>query len=293
MKARFVFLIHTAAVSIAVAQARAPKTTPPPPPAPPPVFIAPAQSSAPAAAGSAQQSAQQYVYEQKPAAGRPYLVTPEQAQTIIDRFKETYPKLGSPRILIYINRELVDEEAGMKLSARKQQTETSGDVERATNKNTYRVRDRKRPTLADRQTARDVERLFGRPLRLGGATIVDQRVATQLIADPDVNNLVVRTEGEAARKDREALAKIADVVLEILISSRQVSVPELSGTKTYTVPDIQATAIRLSDSRIVGQATSDDLVGDDRQAGRVARSFTVREITEATALALMEDMIQL
>ena len=38
-------------------------------------------------------------------------------------------------------------------------------------------------TLADRQTVRDVESLFGRPLRLGGAKIADQRIATQLMAN--------------------------------------------------------------------------------------------------------------
>ena len=98
-------------------------------------------------------------------------------------------------------------------------------------------------------------------------------------------------EGEQARKDREALAKVADVVLEILVSSREIIVPEVSGNRSYSVPDIQATAIRLEDSRILGQATASDILGQDRFAGRVVRNYDVREITEATALALMEDMM--
>lgn len=334
MKANFLFgLSLLSCASLLQAQVNQPKATPPPaPPPPPPVATAPAQSGPP----------DKYVYDQKPLPGRPYLVTPEQAQTIINRFKDSYVKMGSPRILIYINRELVDEISGMKLSARREQTEAirgdvkggsdagvksapaapnpadakaegnapaadlnsasrelhagkgklAGQVDKATAQNTYRLRSRPEQALADKQTVRDVERLFGRPLRMAGATLVDQRLATQLISDKPVGSFAVQTEGEPARKDREALGKIADVVLEILISSRQVTVSEISGDKVYAVPDIQATAIQLKDSKILGQASASDLVGQGPNAGKVARTFGVREITEATALALMEDLTQ-
>ena len=132
-----------------------------------------------------------------------------------------------------------------------------------------------------------MERLFGRPLRLGGASLADQRVATQLIADRPVKEIAGN---EAARKDREALAKIADVVVEVLISFKNVTVAEIAGDQTYAVPDIQATAIRLKDASVLGQASSSDIIGGGRAAGHAARSFDVREIAEATALALMEEM---
>jgi hypothetical protein len=64
-------------------------------------------------------------------------------------------------------------------------------------------------------------------------------------------------------------------------------VAELSGDRTYSVPDIQATAIRLSDSKILGQAASSDITGRGTSAGQ----YDVREVAEATALALMEDMM--
>jgi hypothetical protein len=124
---------------------------------------------------------------------------------------------------------------------------------------------------------------------MAGASIADQRIATQLIGDRPLQSL--QTEAEQARKDREALSKIADVAVEVLISSRQITVPEVSGDKNYSVPDIQATAIRLSDSRVVGQVTASDIIGKDQYAGRIVRNFDVREIAEATALALMEDML--
>jgi hypothetical protein len=162
-------------------------------------------------------------------------------------------------------------------------------TEKTTHENTYKHTERNSGTLADKQTVRDVERLFGRPLRMAGAALADQRIATQLLADNGLK--VLSTEGEQARKDREALSKIADVVVEVLISSRPITVTEISGDRTYSVPDIQATAIRLNDSRIIGQATSSDIIGKDRYAGNIVRNFDVREIAEATALALMEDML--
>lgn len=326
---------------LAFAQGRAPKPLPQIQPAPPPVVTAPAADApaAPAASAAPAKPASPFVYEQKPLAGRPLLVTPDQAQTIINRFKEAYPKMGSPRILLYVNRELIDEEGGLKLSARSEEVEAirgdvkreapadthsagknatpaaagspgplghlnanaldaaapkggvSGELEKVTAKNTYRARERAPLALADKQSIRDIERLFGRPLRMAGATLVDQRVATQLLADKPLHHFTTPTEGEAARKDREALAKYADVVVEILVSSRPVTVVEISGDKTYSVPHIHATAIQLRDSRILGQATSSDLIGEGLQAGKVARNFGTREITEATALSIMEDML--
>jgi hypothetical protein len=162
-------------------------------------------------------------------------------------------------------------------------------TEKSTQENSYKNTDRPSATLADKQTVRDVERLFGRPFRMAGAHLADQRIATQLMTGRPLQNL--QTESEQARKDREALGKIADVAVEVLISSRQITVPEISGDKTYSVPDIQATAVRLSDARIVGQTTASDIIGKDAYAGNIARNFDVREIAEATALALMEDML--
>ncbi len=246
-----------------------------------------------------------YVYEQKPMGGRQPLVTAEQAQGIVDRFKAAYPKMGNPRFLVYVNRELVDENSGLKIIARTEKVDStrqrmksegqtnaakansSSETRTTSGENRYKLNEKSEPTLADRQTVRDVERLFGRPLRMAGASLADQRMATQLMADKRVESL--QSEGEQARKDREALSKIADVAIEVLISSKNVQVTELSGDRTYTLPDIQATAISLKDARIVSQASSSDVIRGN--PAYYARNFDVREITEATALALMEDML--
>lgn len=266
------------------------------------------------------------------------LIAPEKAKQVIDAFRGTYEKLNKPRVLFFVNRELVDENAGLKLTGRTEKTESSlserksnfesdpnaskpagaaqtqvnvvvngstgngndsanthgkGSGESRTTKvsgeNTYTAGEKSAVTLADKQTVREVERLFGRPFRMAGAALADQKVASSLIADKPLDHFVAPA-NDAARKDREALAKVADVAIEVLVASRNVTVTGVAEDKVVSVPDIQVTAIRLSDSAIIGQASSADILGRGQQAGRVARQYDVRDITEATALALMEDM---
>ncbi len=304
MKRNLFMLGLSAGLLSAATQAQDTKPLPPPPPVYPQVATAP--NPAPV-----------YIYDQKPmAGGRTYLISPEQAQSIVSRFKDAYQKMGTPRVVIAVNRDLVDENAGMRLTSHKRVVETTrvandptaatglGQMapmpgtnpapprtDRVASTNIYRVRDAKEVPLADKQTMRDVERLFGRPLRLAGVHLADQRVATQMLAGRPVDSFAVEPGSDQARKEREALSQVADVVLEILVSSKDVQVPDWSGVATYAAPDIQATAIRLRDSRIVGQATAADLIGQGPSAGRAMRNFGIREIAEATALSLMEDMM--
>jgi hypothetical protein len=282
---------------------------------PPPIVSVPTTVSAtdtPSLAGTTA-----HTYQQQPITSRTPLVTPEQARTIIDRFKNGYPSLAAPRMLIYVNRELVNESSGLRMTGRKEKVETfrtdltstspspssplgqnvtivgnasvdqaaiplKGTSERITGENHYQHSASTNAPLSDRQSVRDVERLMGRPLRLGGARIADQRIATQLLADRSV--LGTSSTIEAA-KDREALMRTTDVVVEVLISSRSLLIPGISGDQVHQVPEIQATAIRLSDAQILGQASSADIVGPDQLAGRIVRNHDVREITEAVALA--------
>jgi hypothetical protein len=275
-----------------------------------------------------------YRYEQQTPPGSAPLVKPEQAQSIIDRFRQAFPEPGQPRFLIFVNRELVEETGGLALTSRRESTVTrrrtdSSDVEvpaagagrpnvtvtaggnvtvnaadalpgkgearseseEVRRENRYRMSERPERKLADRQTVRDVERLFGRPLRMGGAALVDQRVAMDLIGERSLEDFLTASDQAAARKDREAIRRIADVVLEVLISSRDVTVTGLAADRVYQVPDLQVTAIRLEDFQIIGQATSSDVMGQGGSEGMTARNHAVPEITEATALALMEDML--
>jgi hypothetical protein len=231
-----------------------------------------------------------YVYDQKPLQASPVLVPPDQAQLIIDRFRTNYSKMESPRLLIYVNRTLTDELRGLRALPA---SETNGYPAAATRRvveDIFRSGAQPAPTLTDRQMGRDVERLFGRPLRMAGATVIDEQDAVQALAGQLGSNPPPATAADAASAEREALAKVADVVVEVLITYRNVNVPEVTGERVYTLPEIQATAIRLRDQKIVGQATAGDVMSRQPSLSYAARSFGVPEITEGTALALMDDM---
>ena len=92
------------------------------PPAAPPANAPVPVTTAPAVPGATPGT---YVYEQKPITGLPQLITPQQAQTVIEKFKAAYLKLGSPRFLIHVNRDLVDEKTGARLASRNERTETT------------------------------------------------------------------------------------------------------------------------------------------------------------------------
>ena len=250
-----------------------------PPPAPPPVVQAMLGAMPPIA-----QAGQQRVY----GPSSDTLIARQSAEGIIEGFRKVYSQTDSaPRVVIYVNRALVDTGTGLKLTGHTERYEKSDAGSKTSGENTYKVKEGVAPTLADQQTVREIERLFGRAFRHGGATLADQKSAVALLEDNPGHRLV----GDQAAKDREALGKIADVAIEVLISTRNLPVIEVSGDTMQPVPDIQATAIRLKDSAIIGQAAASDILGRDQQAGRIARQFGVRDITEATALALMEDML--
>ena len=215
------------------------------------------------------------------------LISRQSADGILEGFRKAYVTDGAPRVVIYVNRALVDTSTGLKLTDRIEQFEKSGDSLKTSGTNTYKARDGAKPALADQQTVREIERLFGRAFRHAGAQLADQGVATSLLPEEPGTHLV----GDNAAKDRQALASIADIAIEVLISSRNITLPEVSGDVTYPVPDIQATAIRLKDAAIVGQAAASDIIGKGMQAGRAVRQFSVQDITEATAIALMDDML--
>lgn len=215
------------------------------------------------------------------------LIARQAANGILEGFRKVYVKDGAPRVVVYVNRALVDTTSGLKLTGRVEQFEKTDASLKTTGTNTYKQKDAPVPTLADLQTVREIERLIGRAFRNAGAQLADQKLAAALLAEQPGGYLV----SDVAGKDRKALADIADIAIEVLISSRNIVVPEVSGDVTTAVPDIQATAIRLKDAAIVGQASASDIIGKGVQAGRVVRQFDVRDITEATAIALMEDML--
>jgi len=193
-----------------------------------------------------------YNYEQRLYAGGSVLVTPEQAKAVIDRFRASYPKLSSPRFVLSVSRATANAE----------------------------------PYLTDSAALQDVERLIGRSFRVSGATLIDTSAAMQAVGNKPLKIAKTPTDNGLSEAERKELARLADVVIEIRLSSRNLAVRDVSGDKTYAVSEIQTSAIRLADASVLGHAAASDLIG----AGPLVRYFDVREIGEATGLALMEDM---
>lgn len=255
--------------------------TNPVPATPPPVAQAMPRAAAVAQSDASQPP--QRVY----AAPAEALISRQAAEGILEGFRKAYKADSAPRVVVYVNRALVDTATGLKLTGRTEQFEKTDASLKTSGTNTYKQQDGTAPTLADQQTVREIERLFGRAFRNAGAQLADPKVAASLLPEEPGTHLV----SDNAAKDRKALSDVADIAIEVLISSRSITVPEVSGDATYPVPDIQATAIRLKDAAIIGQAAASDVIGKGVQAGRVVRQFGVQDITEATAIALMDDML--
>jgi hypothetical protein len=278
MKPSLLLVPFTVFAPLALAQPQSQPATTPPPIAQPLPRVAPA--TPPVAQGA---PAQQRVYG--PTADT--LIARQTADGILEGFRKAYKTDGAPRVVIYVNRALIDTANGLKLTDRTEQFEKTDGSLKTSGTNTYKQKEGTAPKLADQQTVRDIERLFGRAFRHAGAQLADQTTATSLLPEEPGAHLV----GDHAARDRKALSEVADIAIEVLISTRNLTVPEVSGDVTYPVPDIQATAIRLKDAAIVGQASASDIIGRGVQAGRVIRQFDVNDITEATAIALMDDML--
>lgn len=279
---RSLSLVSASLVFASLASAQVPAQTAPATPPPRVVQAIPARPAPPVPLPGENVQPTQRVYG--PSADT--LIARQAADGVLEGFRKAYVTDGAPRVVIYVNRTLVDTADGMKLTERTEYYEKSNESSKTSGTNTYKAKESATPALVDQQTVREIERLFGRAFRHAGAQLADQTVASSLLPE-DGAHLV----GQKAVKDRQALANIADIAVEVLISSRNITVPEISGDATYPVPDIQATAIRLKDAAIVGQAAASDIIGKGVAAGRVVKQFSVQDITEATAIALMEDML--
>jgi len=266
---------------------------PPTPEVPVPVTQAPANKGTPEQTLLARpQEENQRLY-----GSRDSLINADAAHAMSDRFRAEYGQAASPRIVIHVNRALINPNGGLRLTGRTEKYyESTSQKEGAepttssdkSGENTYAAGEApKEATLADQQTVREIERLFGRVFRQAGAKLADHRAAAALLDDQPNT----RIGADQSAKEREALKQIADIAIEVLISSRELRVSGVSGDSMLTVPDIQATAVRLSDSAIIGQAAASDIIGHSSAGGAVARRFGAQDVTEATAFALMEDML--
>jgi len=224
-------------------------------------------------------SDKKYIYTASPSTPLNLLYSPEQAKKVVDNFKIAYAKMGQPRIDIRVNlpygtvpaspmplpgvqfSPTIDPNTGL---PRAQQPAATTPIPA----NPSPAAGAPVPTrvfdasaLTERQTQREVETLFGRPLRLAGVQLAES-----------------------------SLTNLPELTFEVLISERELVLQGISRKENITVPDIQVTALRLADARIVGQASVLDLFARKEQAAYMLRRYDLRQLTEATALALMQDI---
>jgi len=209
-----------------------------------------------------------HIYTVSPAVPLQTIYNAEQAKAIVEEFRITYAKLGKPKIDVRVNFPqgavqvpqlptvgvsgvpAIDPATGLPIPPGR--APAVGGIP-------ARIFDT--DELSSKQTKREVERLFGRPLRMAGV----------MLMDADLTNL-------------------PEMSFEVLISEREITVNGIKGKQTHSVPDIQVTAIRMTDGRIIGQATVLDLFPRHSTAARMLQRYDIQQLTEATALALMKDI---
>jgi len=212
--------------------------------------------------------APKHIYTVSPAVPLQTIYNAEQAKAIVEEFRITYAKLGKPKIDVRVNFPqgavqvpqlptvgvsgvpAIDPATGLPIPPGR--APAVGGIP-------ARIFDT--DELSSKQTKREVERLFGRPLRMAGV----------MLMDADLTNL-------------------PEMSFEVLISEREITVNGIKGKQTHSVPDIQVTAIRMTDGRIIGQATVLDLFPRHSTAARMLQRYDIQQLTEATALALMKDI---
>ena len=87
------------------------------------------------------------------------LIARPTAEGIIEGFRKVYKGDGAPRVVIYVNRALIDTASGLKLTARTEQFEKTDASLKTSGTNAYKVKESASPRLADQQTVREIERL--------------------------------------------------------------------------------------------------------------------------------------
>jgi hypothetical protein len=231
-----------------------------------------------------------YQYQEDLLTGLPPLIREDKAQQIVNFFKDVYPEMGTPRILIYVDPETVDADKithhRLVIDKLDPYTTKKNQIKQIASE----IRDSQIvPTTPDPAMVYDVGHLFARPFRAAGALIVSDKTAKQLTKGQPVGELIGLTNTPEAQVRREVLGGGADVVVEIEIFMRSIGIASISGQQTLSIPELTVTAISLRDGKIVGTASSSD-VTKNISLERMG-VMDVRQLTEATALALMNDMV--
>lgn len=246
---------------------------------------------------------------------------------VVDQFREAY-KAQKPRILLFVNRELLPS-ARLEATARTETvTQVKGDAVNGGNgtsniqignntqtsgggivinprqtgaggekkETTTTYKPGEKPSLGtpnlNEFDARQLEETFRAPYFAAGTRFVDQKMAATLLRHfPVIGDRFLTPPTTDAEKDAQAaLKQSADVAIELLGRHYDVSYPTPAGDTTIHRLDLVATAYDLKNPGVIlGQISSETLYGFN-QPGGTRRNVLDREIIDQTALALMQQL---
>lgn len=247
---------------------------------------------------------------------------------VVDQFRSSYDKQGKPRLLVYINRDLLPDQRLDVSGKTEKSTQVKGDaVDHSGTTSNVQIGNNTQTSgggivLNPRQTgmggekketsttytpaaksnlgvtslsefdARQLGETFRRPYFAAGARFVDQKVATALLKSypATADRFLSPPATDVEKEQLGALKQSADIVIELLGRHYDVTYPTPAGDTTVKRLDLVATAYDLKQpGLILGQISSETLYGFN-QPGGTTRAVTDLEIIDQTALALMEQL---
>ncbi|PAW77130.1 MAG: hypothetical protein B9S32_12685 [Verrucomicrobia bacterium Tous-C9LFEB] len=248
---------------------------------------------------------------------------------VVDQFRDAYAKQQKPRILLFVNRELLPS-ARLEANGRTEtvtqvkgdavdggngtsniqignNTQTSGGGgivinprqtgaggEKKETTTTYKPGDKANlgtPNLSEFD-ARQLEESFRAPYFSAGTRFIDQKMAASLLRHFPVigERFLTPPTTDAEKEAQAALKQSADIAIELLGRHYDVSYPTPAGDTTIHRLDLVATAYDLKNPGVIlGQISSESLYGFN-QPGGTRRNVSDREIIDQTALTLMQQL---
>ncbi|NJK92477.1 MAG: hypothetical protein HC904_11980 [Blastochloris sp.] len=248
-------------------------------------------------------------------------------QEILEQFSEAYTKAGKPRLLLYVNRRLLNEQGELlEVASLNTSTQIKGDSvplpsttvqvgsdnqsnpgpatpsgqggeRRETTSLSVRT-GTERPLGVSPVTeseARAIEEAFQKSFFEARARLVDQSIASLALRplEKTGENFLTPVKVDQESRELASLRQSTDIVIEILARNQKVRLAQPSGNDLIEDRiSLIATATQLKDGIKLAQISSDTLFGfNERQGERNERRFrevSRQEILDQTALALMQ-----
>lgn len=248
---------------------------------------------------------------------------------VVEQFRDAYAKEKKPRLLLFVNRELLPSQRLEATGKTEKSMQVKGDavdgsagntnVQIGNNTHTSNGSgiivnpvqtgaggEKKETTTTYSSTAkpnlgtpnlnefdaRQLQEGFRRPYFAAGARFIDQKVAASLLKNFSTtgDRFLSPPTTDAERDAQAALKQSAEVAIELLARHYDVTYPTPAGDTTVHRLDLVATAYDLKNPGVIlGQISSETLYGFN-QPGGTRRNVTDAEIIDQTALALMQQL---